>query len=229
MTSPERQIALASAYHERIWEAVPEDLAPPPAYELRRDFALAHVRAAESVGDRPPRVLDIGCGDARLTHELADAGASVIGCDVAEEPLRRGRARHPELDLRLVPVDGPWPFEDSAFDLVWAGEVVEHVTDTLGFFSEVRRVLRSAGTLALSTPAHSRLSLLALVLSPSRHALDAHFDPRGEHVRFYTRSSLRALLCDLGFENVHVNARGLPLRGSQRLLLASARRARFIG
>lgn len=227
MTTPERQIALTSAYHERIWEAIPEGCAPSRAYELRRDFLLGHARAAESPDGRPPRVLDIGCGEAHLTHELARAGVEVIGCDVAEEPLRRGRARYPELDLRLVPVHGPWPFEDSAFDLVWSGEVIEHVTDTTGFFSEVRRLLRSSGTLVLSTPAHSRLGLLALALSPRPFA--SHFDPRGDHVRFYARSSLRALLEDLGFDDVAVRARGLPLRSSQRLLLASARRSRFLG
>src|SRR5438105_1611960 len=73
-------------------------------------------------------------------------------------------------------------------------------------FSEIRRVLRSGGTLALSTPAHSRLSLLALALS--RDPFGSHFDPRSDHVRFYSRGSLRGLLGELGFEDVHVRARG---------------------
>jgi SAM-dependent methyltransferase len=231
LTSPERQLALASAYHERIWEAIPEGLAPPPALALRRRFLLSCARAVEAPDGGPARVLDVGCGEAHLTRELAQAGFRVIGIDVAEEPLRRGRARWPELDLRLVPAHGEWPLADGAFDLVWAGEVVEHVTDTLGFFSQVRRVLRSRGVLALTTPAHSRLSLLALALSPSPRAFDSHFDPRGDHVRFYSRASLRAVLADLAFEDVDVRARGLllPRSRAQRVLLASARRARFLG
>jgi 2-polyprenyl-3-methyl-5-hydroxy-6-metoxy-1,4-benzoquinol methylase len=229
LTSSERQLALASAYHERIWEAIPEGLPPPPAFERRRRFLLSHARAVETPRGGPARVLDVGCGEAHLTHELAQAGFRVIGIDVANEPLRRGRARWPELDLRLVPAHGDWPLAGGAFDLVWAGEVIEHVTDTLRFFSEARRVLRSRGTLALTTPAHSRLELLALALSPSPRAFDSHFDPRGDHVRFYSRASLRALLADLGFEHVDVRARGLPPPRAQRVLLASARRARFLG
>ena len=210
-----------STNHERVWEAVPAGLTPP-ALELRARFLLARAHAATAREGGAPRVLDVGCGEAQLTYELARAGFRVIGVDVAEEPLRRARARHPDLDLRVVPENGEWQFGDSEFDLVWAGEVIEHVTGTLALFSEIRRVLRSGGTLALSTPAHSRLSLLALALS--RDPFGSHFDPRSDHVRFYSRGSLRGLLGELGFEDVHVRARG----HAPRLLLASARRTRFI-
>jgi 2-polyprenyl-3-methyl-5-hydroxy-6-metoxy-1,4-benzoquinol methylase len=232
LTSSERQLApdAASAYHERIWEAIPEGLGPSPALELRRRFVLAVARTVDADDRRPARVLDVGCGEAHLTHDLAAAGFRVIGIDVAHEPLRRARSRYPDLDLRLVPAHGQWPLPDGAFDLVSAGEVIEHVTDTLGFFSQVRRVLRSHGRLALTTPAHSRASLLALALSPARRAFDARFDPRGDHVRFYSRSSLRDLIADLGFDEIEVRARrSSPLPRGERTLLASARRARFLG
>jgi 2-polyprenyl-3-methyl-5-hydroxy-6-metoxy-1,4-benzoquinol methylase len=219
----------ANAYHERIWEAIPEGLAPPRDLELRRRFVLAQARAVAPVGDEPVRVLDVGCGEAQLTHELSQAGLRVVGVDVAEEPLRRARARYPDLDLRVIPAYGEWPLPDAAFDLVWAGEVIEHVTDTLGFISELRRVLRSGGTLALTTPVHTRLSLLAIALSPARGSFDAHFDPLGDHVRFYSRRSLLRLLSESGFHDVDVRARGGLLPGARRLLLASARRSRFAG
>jgi 2-polyprenyl-3-methyl-5-hydroxy-6-metoxy-1,4-benzoquinol methylase len=217
------------AYHDRIWEAIPEGLPPARDFALRRRFLLEQTRAVVPRGDSAVRVLDVGCGEAQLTHELAQAGFSVVGVDVAEEPLRRARAIHPELDLRIIPAQGEWPLPDAAFDLVWAGEVLEHVTDTLAFLSELRRVLRSGGTLAISTPAHSRLSLLALALAPARRALEAHFDPRGDHVRFYSRHSLAALLREFGFQEVDVRARGGVVPGARRVLLASACRSRFAG
>jgi len=219
----------AGAYHERIWEAIPEGLAPPPALELRRRFLFAQARSLTPREGERLRVLDVGCGEARLASELADAGFGVVGIDVALEPLRRARARDPRLDLRVVPEHGGWELEDSSFDLVWAGEVIEHVSDTLAFFSEVRRVLRSGGTLALTTPALSRLSLLGIALSPSPDAVGARFDPRSDHVRFYSRRSLHSLLADLGFEDVRVRTRRRSLPPRDPVLLASARRARFIG
>jgi 2-polyprenyl-3-methyl-5-hydroxy-6-metoxy-1,4-benzoquinol methylase len=224
-------------YQERLWEAVPEGL-DPPDLDLRRAFLLEHLtqdrahltlpaNEAPATARSPapvPRVLDVGCGEGRFAAELAGAGMSVVGVDVTEEPLRRARARHPALDLRVVPDEGTWPLADASFDAVWAGETIEHVADTSGWLSEVRRVLRSGGSLLLSTPAHGRLAMLGLALSA--RAFDAHFDPRADHLRFYTHRSLTRLLEEFGFEDIRIRAAG-GIPGARRLLLAAARRSRF--
>jgi 2-polyprenyl-3-methyl-5-hydroxy-6-metoxy-1,4-benzoquinol methylase len=204
------------AYHEARWQQI------PPGLESS-DFALRSRFLNENVG-AGERVLDVGCGEGRFAAELARAGATVVGIDVAEEPLRRARELHPELDVRLVDAEGGWELADASFDVVWAGEVIEHVADTAAWLSEVRRVLRSGGRLLLSTPAHGRLTILALALS--RRAFAARFDPRGEHLRFYGRATLTELLEDFRFQEVEVRgAGGLP--GARRLLLARAIRSRF--
>jgi SAM-dependent methyltransferase len=210
------------SYHDALWETVPEGL-DPPHLGLRRAFLLERVAAVAQGGD-PPRVLDLGCGEGRFTAELARAGAATVGVDVSQEALRRARARYPELDLRAIPPRGSWPFADAGFDIVWAGETIEHVADTAGWLSEVRRVLRSGGTLLLSTPSHGRLALLLIALSPRRFA--RHFDPRSDHLRFYSARTLSRLLEDFGFEDIEVRAAGGP-PGMRPLLLASARRARY--
>jgi len=203
-------------YHEALWEGVPEG-SEPPDLDLRCAFLLEHVQAGE-------RVLDVGCGEGRFAVELVRAGAEVVGIDVAAEPLRRARERHPELDLRLLPVAGPWPLPDASFDAIWAGEVIEHVADTAGWLSELRRVLRSGGLLLLSTPDHGRLRMLGWALAPRAFAV--HFDPRSDHLRFYSRCILSELLEEFGFHEVVVRrAGGLP--GARQQLLASARRSRF--
>ena len=205
-------------YHESLWEQVPAG-SRPEAFEPRRAFLLARVQPGE-------RVLDVGCGEGWFTSALRGAGAHPVGIDVAEEPLRRGRAREPELDLRLVGGgDGEeWPFSDAEFDAVWAGEVIEHVVDTAGWLSQVRRVLRPGGALLASTPDHGWLTMLGLALFPRRR--DRHFDPRSDHLRFYSRRSLTALLADFRFEEVGVSGLG-GVPGARRTLLVGARRARF--
>jgi 2-polyprenyl-3-methyl-5-hydroxy-6-metoxy-1,4-benzoquinol methylase len=201
-------------YHERVWEAVPVGL-DPQDLRLRRAFLLAHT-------DPLSRVLDLGCGEGRFAADLARAGMTVVGVDVADEPLRRARAQHPSLDLRMVPAEGTWPLPDASFDVVWAGETIEHVADVGGWLAEVRRLLRPGGRLLLSTPAHGRLVMLWLAVSG--RAFDAHFDPRSDHLRFYSRRTLERSLTDLGFADVEIrHAGGLP--GARRLLLASARRS----
>jgi ubiquinone/menaquinone biosynthesis C-methylase UbiE len=151
-------------------------------------------------------------------------GREALGIDVAEEPLRRARVRDPRIDVRLVPAQGPWPLQDFSFDALWAGEVIEHVADTAGWLSEARRVLRSKGVLVLSTPAHQPLT--RIVLGLRGRAFESHFDPRADHLRFYTRRALVTLLEDFGFEAIETRSIGGP-PGARRVLLASARRARF--
>ena len=85
-------------------------------------------------------------------------------------------------------------------------------------------MLRSGGTLLLSTPSHGALTRLRLALSA--RAWDRHFDPLGEHVRFYTRSSLSRLLLEFRFEQVRIQSAGGP-PGARRLLLARSVRSRF--
>jgi 2-polyprenyl-3-methyl-5-hydroxy-6-metoxy-1,4-benzoquinol methylase len=203
-------------YHEGLWQGVPEGL-DPSDFALRRRFLLERVQAGQ-------HVLDVGCGEGRFAAELAGAGAQVVGIDVAEEPLRRARVRTPELDLRLVPDSGPWSLPDASFDVVWAGEVIEHVADTSAWLSEVRRVLRSGGSLVLSTPAHEPLTLLRMALS--RRAFAERFEPRGDHLRFYSRDTLTQLIRDFGFEQISVRGVG-GVPGARRLLLAHAIRSRF--
>src|SRR5271154_3915139 len=185
-------------YHEGLWQTLPEGL-EPVELALRKRFLLEHVRPGD-------RVLDIGCGEGVFAIELARAGAEVLGIDVAEEPLRRARARYPELDLRLVDGEGPWELADASFDVIWAGEVIEHVADTAAWLSEVRRVLRSGGRLLMSTPAHGRLDLMRLALST--RAFAEHFDPLGDHLRFYSRQTLARLINDFGFDGIEVSGAG---------------------
>lgn len=203
-------------YHEALWQQVPSG-SEPPDYELRRRFLLDQVQAGD-------RVLDVGCGDGSFASDLVVAGAVVVGLDVAEEPLRRARARDAALDLRLIDADEEWSLANSSFDVVWAGETIEHVADTGLWLSEVRRVLVPGGLLLLSTPNHGRLAMLWLTCS--RKAFERHFDPLGDHLRFYTRAGLSRLLARQGFRDVSVRAAaGSP--GARRVLLASAVRERW--
>lgn len=179
-----------SALHDAIWESLPAD-AEPERFALRRRFLLEHVQPGATV-------LDLGCGAGQFSAALTEAGAAPIGVDVAREALRRAGARLPDLDLRVWEEGEPLPLEDCSVDAVWAGDVVEHVADVAPWLSEVRRVLRPGGTLLLTTPHHGPLTMLALALSPRRFA--EHFEPRSDHLRFFSPRTLRELLDDLGFD-----------------------------
>jgi SAM-dependent methyltransferase len=195
-------------YYEELWERLPDDLHPPDV-PMRRRFALANVAAGD-------RVLDLGCGTGDLTAELAEAGAVAVGVEVAEAALRRAHARHPELDFRLAPIDGPLPLADGSVDVVWSSEVIEHVADTGRWLSEVRRVLVPRGRLLLTTPSHGRLRLAVA-------GLERYSEPLGDHLHLYTARSLRGLLSEFDFGDVQVRSAGGPPLW-RRLLTARAAR-----
>ncbi|HEX4436059.1 MAG TPA: methyltransferase domain-containing protein [Solirubrobacteraceae bacterium] len=201
-------------YHEALWSSVPEGL-QPSSFELRRRFLIDALNPGV-------RLLDIGCGEGHFGASAAEAGAEVVAADVAEEPLRRARALHPGLDVRLIDGEGEWALDDAGFDVVWAGEVIEHVADTASWLSELRRVLRPGGRLILSTPLLGRRELLRAAVSGAVFA--QRFEPRSDHLRHYNAATLRALLSDFGFEGIAVRYAGPR---AERLLLASAVRSRF--
>ncbi|HEY1538136.1 MAG TPA: class I SAM-dependent methyltransferase [Solirubrobacteraceae bacterium] len=182
---------------DAIWDAVPAGAAPE-RFEPRRAFLLDHVCAGQDV-------LDVGCGAGEFSAALVEAGARPVAVDVAREALHRARERVPALDARPWEPGRPLPLDDTSVDVVWAGEVIEHVVDVAPWLSELRRVLRPRGTLLVTTPHHGRATLLALALSRRRFA--AHFEPRSDHVRFFSPATLRALLDDLGFDVAGLRAR----------------------
>jgi 2-polyprenyl-3-methyl-5-hydroxy-6-metoxy-1,4-benzoquinol methylase len=183
-------------WREAVWRAVPED-AEPERFAARRSFLLDRVAAGG-------RVLDLGCGDGAFAAALVGAGCTVTMADVADEALRRARVRAPAAEAVKLAEGAPLPFGEDAFDVVWAGEVLEHVADVVGLLAEVRRVLRWGGRLLVTTPWHGRLVIAA----------DAHFDPRSDHLRFFSARTLRAVLADAGFREIEIRRAGRGLHAS---------------
>lgn len=98
-----------------------------------------------------------------------------------------------------MPFDGPLPFEDGSFELVWSSEVIEHVADTARWLSEVRRVLVADGRLLLTTPSHGRARV-------ALGGIERFSEPLGDHLHLYTKRSLRTLLGEFGFGEIRVRA-----------------------
>ena len=165
-------------YDDELWELVPEDPGPPAAHIAEFLDALAPA----------DRALDLGVGDGRVAALIK--AAHLTGADVSQVALDRARGRLPNADLVLVEPDEALPFADNQFDLVTCIETLEHVRDVQLALSEIRRVLRPGGRLALTTPASARWRVLF-------GGLEHPFSP---HIRSFTRRSLRTALETMGFQ-----------------------------
>jgi SAM-dependent methyltransferase len=98
-------------------------------------------------------VLDVGCGDGRHSHRLAERfGFAVVGIDPIQAPTATRQVRFLHGAAEALPVG------DESADLVWCRDVLVHVADLERAYSEFRRVLRDGGrALVYQTFATDRL------------------------------------------------------------------------
>ncbi len=104
------------------------------------------------------KVLDVGCGPGNLLVALAaDVPELLIGVDIDEVFLVSGRSEienlieQPPVTPTLLRASLPTlPFADETFDLVTCFLVMPHVPDDKVALTELARVLKPSGTLAIS-------------------------------------------------------------------------------
>jgi ubiquinone/menaquinone biosynthesis C-methylase UbiE len=100
-------------------------------------------------------VLDVGCGPATITLDLAKrvAPGRVVGVDRAGSVIAqavRSTSREDNVALEFETADVySLPFGDESFDLVHAHQLLQHLTDPVAALVEMRRVLRNGGLLAV--------------------------------------------------------------------------------
>jgi SAM-dependent methyltransferase len=190
------------AFYESFWADAPQD--PEPwAFEQRNALLQAELQPDD-------RVLDLGCGAGRFLSTLRDA----VGVEIAEQAVNRARRNVPDADIRLLEPDGSLPLGHGEIDLVWCSEVLEHIPDVAHALLEIRRVLKPGGRVLITVPYHGRIQAAGIALT----RFDSHFDPLGQHVRFFTRTSLKRTLTDSGFTRVNVT------RARPAMLVARASR-----
>jgi len=98
------------------------------------------------------KILDAGCGDARLSQKLVEMGFQVTGLDINEEGLKSAKAKG--LNTILGDIEQTWQTEDKSFDLVMMLDVLEHITNMEGVLAQVKRVLKPDGFFLVVFPNH---------------------------------------------------------------------------
>jgi ubiquinone/menaquinone biosynthesis C-methylase UbiE len=100
-------------------------------------------------------VLDVGCGQGRLTRELTALGARVTGIEISEQQLAAARAADDGAGARyLVGRAEAIPLADGSLDLVVFRASLHHVpiAQMLPALREARRVLRPHGHVYAAEP-----------------------------------------------------------------------------
>ena len=170
---------------------------------------------------RVRRVVDIGCGNGALCHELARRGCEVVGCEPNSESLRSAQRAAPGLVFHELGVDDdPSPVGNESFDVAIATEVIEHLARPRNLPRFAGQLLRPGGHLIISTPYHGYLKNLILALT---NRWDAHLNPfwDGGHIKFWSRKTLSQLLNESGFRIVRfIGAGRLPFLWKSMIVVA---------
>ena len=105
--------------------------------------------------------VDLGCGDGRLLHLVADHGYNVLGLDIDEESVTAARTT---TGCRVSTLDELELFSGQA-SIVHLGDVLEHVADPAGVIRGAITLLRPRGLLLAQGPLEANRSLFNFVLA----------------------------------------------------------------
>lgn len=152
-------------------------------------------------------VIDVGAGAGRHSFEAYRRGADVIAFDMDSAELATVATMFEAMaDAGEVPAGAraeavvgdalALPYEDGAFDVVIASEILEHVPADDAAIAELVRVLRPGGTLAVSVPRWLP-ERVCWLLSDEYHANE------GGHVRIYKATDLRDKIASRGLRFTH--------------------------
>jgi trans-aconitate methyltransferase len=153
------------------------------------------------------RILDLGCGDGRLTAQLAEGvpAGSVLGIDASAGMIEAAREhQRPNLAFRLLDIN-ELDFE-SEFDVLFSNATLHWVKDHRRLLGNSLRALRPGGILQLNFAAEGNCShlfaVLREVLPQARYA--EHF--RGFEWPWYMPEvdEYRALVQEFAFREAKV-------------------------
>jgi 2-polyprenyl-3-methyl-5-hydroxy-6-metoxy-1,4-benzoquinol methylase len=170
----------------------------------------AHTYALDMVGFNK-RVLELGPAAGHVTRALVRQGCTVTGIEIDPEAAA-GIAGVADCivgdlsDPSVIAKAG----EERKFDVVLAGDVLEHLADPLSTLSACRDVLLPGGFIVISLPnvAHADV---ALSLMRGKFAYRDNGLLDRTHLRFFTVASIGDLLTHAGFLAIETRRVVMPV------------------
>lgn len=96
------------------------------------------------------KILVIGCGS-RNEMSIINEGCEGFGIDISEMAIKKSMEMHPRFTYYVASATD-LPFPDDSFDCIVCSEVIEHISEDVKVYSEVRRTLKNKGTFIITTP-----------------------------------------------------------------------------
>lgn len=172
----------------------------PPLREFQLRFAEEISRDSRLEGGR---VLDVGCGPRphRAMRFIKDRCAQLDGVDLGDEVLQ-----NPYLQARWHSPFESAPIPESAYDLAFAYNVVEHIAEPRPFFEKLARVLKPGGAFYALTPHRNHpfaLMSRAAEVAGLKRAFAARLEGVNDYSAYYrlnSRGSIRRAIAGMDLQ-----------------------------
>jgi ubiquinone/menaquinone biosynthesis C-methylase UbiE len=139
--------------------------------EMYWQIFRTHAMTRSGSSAAPYRVLEWGCGPARIVRHLPSLAAAdgvaaeFYGTDYNPASIAWARANLPEVQFVLNTLAPPLPFPDHHFDFLYCRSVFTHLSEAMHFawIRELQRVVRPGGVISLSTQGAAHRLRLGMV------------------------------------------------------------------
>ena len=179
--------------------------------KTRIDFIL------ENIPDENLKVLDIGCWDGSYAIRYKKTTNTVYGIESSETSAKKAESKG------IIVEHGNFVeenfFKGLQFDVVIAGEIIEHVFDTDLFLQKIRKMLVLNGKLIITTPNVASLPRRILLLFGINPMLENRVIV-GEsvgHIRYFTFDDMDKILVDNKFKIIQSKSDVLNLNNKGTL------------
>jgi len=189
--------------------------------KITREREKIAIKIINKIVKKNSKVLDTGCGEGNFMRRLIkiSPNADVRGIELSKDAVKE--AKKSRLNVTEGDLNNKIKFEKNFFDIIYCGEVIEHLYNPDAFLEEVHRVLNKEGYLIVTTPNlaawFNRILFLIgvqpvfLETSTKNALVGAGFikklrklrEPIG-HIRVFTLSALKDILDMNGFEILEV-------------------------
>ena len=151
--------------------------------------------------EKNAEILDIGCADGGFSEKLIGLGyPNCYGLEITEDAIIESSKK----GVRVVRGSflDKFPFQEARFDIIFAGEVIEHTIDDDFFLAECHRCLKRGGYLILTTPNLVSLGNRILMLFGKM----PRFAYSEFHYRIYNEKLIADKIKKAGFDIIEIGS-----------------------
>lgn len=161
------------------------------------------------------KIIDIGGNTGVISELVQDKGYDIVVADISGLALKKAKAR----GIKTLKLDFNENFSsiDKKYDVIIAGEIIEHILDVKKFLDECNNILEEDGYLILSTPNLANFKdRIRFLFGKMPRQINPFHEYLKLHIRQFSYSSLKEALNYSNFELLKFKSNYVALGSDSR-------------